>query len=485
MSRLSKKSIQRCLIWFVCLTGLVCFIYFGTRPFVDNILVPKTIKYYEDTKELFEDETPPIYQGVICDTIVRASGKKKSKLDTIVHRQHIELQEKQYSHGAKPNRNDVGLLGDSTALFNTIFAFLAFIGLICTLAYQIFKDSRDKQQANKLQFEQEFFNMTAMLEDIVSHLEITDRIPKKKTSKPEEVFAASYDSSIGQVPKEVQSSDEEFESKEIKGRAVFKYIYVERPERNLYDYVSNTTDVSRNQEAQLNCFDGSLDHYFRYLYRILKHIDSSDVLNAMNHPQDEKRYYAHLLRVQLSCYELLMWYYNGLLGENYNTVKGYIERYQMFDNLRTSLLGKNETEYNEALKNYDILDDSHQPTHGLWYSVSAYHEESQISAKRREQAAIERKNQLLRIIEIIKRSLAQFNIKDKLSKPFDKASKAHKPKEAKLPETQPDNICGNSKKSKKSQRQENKREKQQNGQKEKQKTLNDLFKRQKNGKNKI
>ena len=56
--------------------------------------------------------------------------------------------------------------------------------------------------------------------------------------------------------------------------------------------------------------------------------------------------YAHLLRPQLSNYELLMWFYNGLLGDEHpRIVKRLIVRYAMFDNLRAVELGKKDIEY--------------------------------------------------------------------------------------------------------------------------------------------
>lgn len=55
-------------------------------------------------------------------------------------------------------------------------------------------------------------------------------------------------------------------------------------------------------EVQEKVFDGSLDHYFRYAYRILKYIDESKLID-----EEDKEDYSAILRAQFSCYELLFY----------------------------------------------------------------------------------------------------------------------------------------------------------------------------------
>lgn len=148
--------------------------------------------------------------------------------------------------------------------------------------------------------------------------------------------------------------------------------------------MNNSTEFRLSEEAQRYCFDGTLDHYFRYLYRILKHIDESSILDEQKNPEEDKAYYAHLLRAQLSTYELLMWYYNSLLPENRETAKVLIERYQMFDNLRVSELGDYERAINEAQKNMIITDNSLITEKDAYYNIGAYWSEKDLknTAKR-------------------------------------------------------------------------------------------------------
>lgn len=367
------------------LIGLVAGIALGTKYFVSYFLVDKTIEYYNETKEKYHVEEPPKYVGTIVDTVFQKSKIKKTKTDTIVRKQTVLIEESKKADDHLPSREEIGLLGDSTAIYNTIFAFLAFAGVILTFLYQMYKDSKDKVSAGKLQFEQEFFNMTTMLEDIVSHLEFKE--PSFLVDNPIPLFnmpegyqqEKTPDTSSEKGILKVGDTPEGQENRIIEGRSVFKYLYADRPNYSLLNYVNNTTEFRLSEEAQRYCFDGTLDHYFRYLYRILKHIDESSILDEQKNPEEDKAYYAHLLRAQLSTYELLMWYYNSLLPENRKTAKVLIERYQMFDNLRVSELGDYERAINEAQKNMIITDDSLITEKDAYYKIGAYWSEKDLS----------------------------------------------------------------------------------------------------------
>lgn len=290
----------------------------------------------------------------------------KGKADTIVHTQSIEVRPKQQVGTNKPNRNEIGLLGDSSAFLNTIFSILAFGGVIATFIYQLRKDSKDRVQASRVQFEQEFFSMTTMLEEIVSHLVFTEPMPTTSSNRPIGELTSFYEQ------QEAGEEDKTTKPHKVEGRAVFKYLYCDRPENSLLSIVNSYSETIQSEDSQKLCFDGTLDHYFRYLYRILKHIDTSKNLDELENPQEERLYYAHILRAQLSCYELLMWYYNAILGENPGTVKVLIEKYQMFNNLRTWELGRNEKDYNTLLLDHENLDEEISIVNNKQYSIGAY-----------------------------------------------------------------------------------------------------------------
>lgn len=78
------------------------------------------------------------------------------------------------------------------------------------------------------------------------------------------------------------------------------------------------------------------DHYFRDLYRIIKFIDESPLITDF-----EDRYqYTSIVRGQLSRYELLWLFYNGLSVYGRDKFKPLIERYALLKNIREDLLVK-------------------------------------------------------------------------------------------------------------------------------------------------
>ena len=224
-----------------------------------------------------------------------------------------------------------GQFGDSTAIVNTLFSALAFSGVIVTLIFQMLDNKQQQRLSNISRFEQNFFTMTGNLENIVANLTYTERV-----LNPFSIPAPITDN--GGVPTqnvEIPSIDATSTGTVvIKGREIFEYIY------NRQMIGSNVVGV-RNalKEGGLDSFEqamshGLLDHYFRYLYRIIKYVDDSELFS-----KDDKRkqYYVSIVRSQISCYELLLIFYNCQLS-NHKKFKDLIEKYTFFNNLRAHLL---------------------------------------------------------------------------------------------------------------------------------------------------
>jgi hypothetical protein len=91
----------------------------------------------------------------------------------------------------------------------------------------------------------------------------------------------------------------------------------------------------------------SLGHYFRILYHIVKLVHTSNVHTTY----EEKRRYVSLIRAQLSAFELVLIFYNGI-STNAIKFKPLMETYGLFEHLDKKLL----------------LDDSHSE----FYKPSAY-----------------------------------------------------------------------------------------------------------------
>lgn len=382
------KQIWKCGKWPLFFAGLIAAFWLWFVPFAKVFFVGKTLEVYQEVaKEYSADDDAVRYEGVITDTLMRPSVKVKGKQDTVVHRQLIQLMPQLGPSDGKPKLEDVGVFGDSAGLLNAFFSFLAFMAVLLTIYLQSRKDGHDKQNGARVLFEQEFFAMVGMLENIVSHLKFTDRKPVEDKKVINDLVKNLY----GNFQSGTEDEDKLLEPIVVEGREVFKYIYADRENYNLLQYVSKEKDLRQSAEAQAMCFDGTLDHYFRYLYRILKHIDKSELLDKLDEPEKEREYYAHLLRAQLSNFELLMLFYNGLLGENPHTIKLLIEKYAMFNNLRAWELGKNQQEYYQTIQDDCLYEDPVGYEAETTYSVKAFWD-AEKRKEFRKRAALEDKN---------------------------------------------------------------------------------------------
>ena len=216
-----------------------------------------------------------------------------------------------------------GQFGDSTAIVNTLFSALALFGVLLTLFYQMQDNKEQKRLSDISRFEQNFFTMTGNLENIVSNLTYTERLTNPFVQQP-------VDNIFGNNTPTVSYGNDLI----IKGREIFEYIY----NRQAID--GNITGIKqaiangglRSYEQAMS--HGVLDHYFRYLYRIIKYVDDSKLFLK---DAERKQYYVSILRAQVSCYELLLIFYNCQLP-NHRKFKKLIEDYTFFNNLRTELL---------------------------------------------------------------------------------------------------------------------------------------------------
>ena len=367
------KQIWRYGKWPLFLGMLIVAFWLWFVPFAKWVFVGKTLEVYKEVAEEYAaDDDAVTYQGVITDTLIHQSAKVKGKTDTVVHRQAIQLAPQAKPADGKPRMEDVGVFGDSAGLLNAFFSFLAFMAVLLTIYLQSRKDGHDKQNGARVLFEQEFFAMMGMLENIVAHLKFTDRKPVEDKKIINDIVAHYYQGMGIGLGQNDEDEDQLPDPVVVEGREVFKYIYADRDHYNLLQYVSKEKDLRQSAQAQEMCFDGTLDHYFRYLYRILKHIDKSELLGKLDEPEKEREYYAHLLRAQLSNYELLMLFYNGLLGENPHTIKLLIEKYAMFNNLRAWELGKFQKEYYQAIQDEYWYEDPEGYDAETSYSVRAF-----------------------------------------------------------------------------------------------------------------
>lgn len=238
----------------------------------------------------------------------------------------------------------VSKFGDTSGFINALFSALAFGGVILTFYWQFMVDGKQQKATLQSQFENVFFNMTNTLENIIDGLSV---IPTEITDVPTNLVAGNNPTPGNTTPYPPSVPDNR-----IQGRQVFKY---------WFDYYLSLAQGADDKIAIFrDMMKGSLDHYFRYLYRILVYIDQSELVT-----EKEKYEYAAILRAQLSEYELLILFFNGLTDHGKQKAKPLFEKYSLFNNLRTDELINLGT-----IAQYQQLSD--EPPSGTKYSPNAF-----------------------------------------------------------------------------------------------------------------
>ena len=245
-----------------------------------------------------------------------------------------------------------GTFGDTFGAVNALFSGLAFAGLIATLLYQKeelklqreeLQQTREELKGQREEFEEQnktlkrqrfentFFNMLSLQQEITNNLLLQCKIFKEDIERD-----VTY-----------------------KGREAFKGIY----EDAVFEYEGfiSITNTGLKYILKNNWLDGytkipatnRFDHYFRHLYRIFKYVDTTDLIS------DEERYeYACIVRSQLSDYELIMLFFNGLSDNGKEKFKPLIEKYAILKNMRPDLLpsaGKEKKSYLDGAYKYSEL----------------------------------------------------------------------------------------------------------------------------------
>ena len=236
-----------------------------------------------------------------------------------------------------------GVFGDKFGAINSFFSGLAVAGLIYTIYLQkeelrlqreelrqtrneMIRHTKEFNEQNKTlqiqRFENTFFNMMKMLQEIIQGLSVSilKQIEKK-------------DFDLSGKPHKYIKAEEIL----CQGRQVFEETY-KNANVCLMGVVRAKGIEGYNETDAVSLYD----HYFRYLYRIMKFVDTS----FFDKFEDQYKYMA-MLRGQLSKYELIWLYYNGLSENGESKMKPLIEKYAMLKNLRKELIVETEQQVGE------------------------------------------------------------------------------------------------------------------------------------------
>lgn len=244
-------------------------------------------------------------------------------------------------------------------------------------------------------------SLLGMLTEVVAQLRISQQPETVNQFVASGDISSLWNSNSPEVRKPSKTSDYD-RNNDITGRACFKYIFEELPgERSIAGYITkyynSHTDAEPDEDLYTSLKDvaGShFDHYFRLVYRILLFIKDSDLGDIDLKKQQERRdLCANLLRAQLSTYELLMLYYNGLCPKFRETSKKLYQHFCIFDNLDPyALVHVSEQNYYRYVcdhrRNGDAFDDTKH------YDCSAFTKPKKTAAPRKKNWF---KKQILRV----------------------------------------------------------------------------------------
>jgi len=228
---------------------------------------------------------------------------------------------------AIPGWQERGQFGDLFGAVNALFSGLAFAGLYWALQMQSeqlelqrtelalqreeLAATREELEGQRLQlqrqtetfalqrFEDSFFALLRVHGEIVNAMDLVD--DNGRITRSRDCFAVWY--------------------RRLKKVHAHHAIY---PDGRALEAVQDVyRRFYRDHQAELG-------HYFRHLYHIIKYVKQSGIENKLN--------YTSLVRAQLSGYEHLFLFYNGLSEYGIEKFKPLIEEFRLLENLPRSQL---------------------------------------------------------------------------------------------------------------------------------------------------
>lgn len=191
--------------------------------------------------------------------------------------------------------------GQQFGAVSAFFSGLAFLGVAIAILFQRSELETAKDQFKQQTFENTFFQLLRLHNDIVESMSVF---------------------SSGQTW--------------IEGRRCFREFFNILSGHILHQPVGRAPEEAIKQGyAQFhNQYQDQVGHYFRNLYHIMKFIEDGKAVNP--------RFYAALVKAQLSSHELLLLFYDCLSDLGRKKFKPLVEQFGLLEHLpRTSLIDPN------------------------------------------------------------------------------------------------------------------------------------------------
>lgn len=228
--------------------------------------------------------------------------------------------------------------GDKFGAVNSLFAALAFAGIIITILLQrkelqLQREELQLQRSEQVatrevfeaqnemlsqeKFENTFFQMLSLFHSIVNAMDIRENDKKDVIKSGRDCFSFFY----SKFEKELKI---ELFNKNAQNLILDdKIVSLNLKDLDKHDFTPIYGKIYTE-------FRSDLSHYFRTYYHLIKLIDNSDIKN--------KQQYASIARAQLSSYEQILLFYNCLHSNGNEKFKPLIEKYALFKNLDSELL---------------------------------------------------------------------------------------------------------------------------------------------------
>lgn len=218
-------------------------------------------------------------------------------------------------------------VGDSFGAINTLFSGFAFVGVIVAIILQSKELKAQREELSQTRQELKGQKEELALQNRISQIARFESSFFIMLSSHREILKNLYYDNKHGIDA-IHDIEEKFKSK----------ITTSKKDTDYYDsFLVDIENINGRLEYIIKMFKKFkpiyyCDSYFRYMYRIIKFVDSNKILN-----EEEKSDYIDLLRAQISRDEFVLVFYNSLMPE-YKKMKKYIVKYRFFDNFQFDTL---------------------------------------------------------------------------------------------------------------------------------------------------